>query len=120
MSFRELDPSLAASVAYARPEIMLTAFSRPELLAWLSPEERVRHARFRFESDRDIYLVAHALTRRMLGRVIGVASAALEFAAGEHGRPELVAPEAARGFRFNLSHTHGLVACAVTRTADIG
>lgn len=120
MSFAPLSGSLAASVAYARPEIILTAFSRDELLAFLGDEERVRHARFRFESDRDIYLVAHALTRRMLGRVIGVPSGALEFAAGEHGRPELVAPEAARGFRFNLSHTHGLVACSVTRGADIG
>jgi 4'-phosphopantetheinyl transferase len=121
MSFRDLDdPSLAASVAYARPEIILTAFSREDLLHYLGPEERVRHARFRFESDRDIYLVAHALTRRMLGRLIGVSSDALEFAAGEHGRPEIVGPESARGFRFNLSHTHGLVACAVTRGADIG
>jgi 4'-phosphopantetheinyl transferase len=120
MSFRVLDGSVDASVAYARPEIMLTAFSREELLHWLGAEERVRHARFRFESDRDIYLVAHALTRRMLGRVIGVASDVLEFAAGEHGRPEIVAPESARAFRFNLSHTHGLVACAVTRAADIG
>jgi 4'-phosphopantetheinyl transferase len=120
MSFRELDPSLHASVAYARPEIFLTAFSREELLEWLGAEERVRHARFRFEADRDIYLVAHALTRRMLGRLIGVPSDTLEFAAGEHGRPEIVGPDAARGFRFNLSHTHGLVACAVTRAVDIG
>ncbi|HKP64078.1 MAG TPA: 4'-phosphopantetheinyl transferase superfamily protein [Polyangiales bacterium] len=120
MSFAPLSASVAASVAYARPEIILTAFTREELLGFLGAEERVRHARFRFESDRDIYLVAHALTRRMLSRVIGVPSEALEFAAGEHGRPELVAPESARGFRFNLSHTHGLVACSVAHGADIG
>jgi len=86
----------------------------------LSEDERARHARFKFESDRDIYLVAHALVRRMLSNLTGAASDALQFVAGEHGRPEIVAPGPAAAFRFNLSHTHGLVACAVTREADIG
>jgi len=121
MAFRGLDDGvLRATIAYARPETILGALSRETLLEWLGREERERHARFRFERDRDIYLVAHALLRRMLARVTGVAPEALEFSAGEHGRPEISAPEGATAFRFNLSHTHGLVACAVCRGADIG
>jgi 4'-phosphopantetheinyl transferase len=109
-----------ATIAYARPEVILAAHSRERLLEGLSAGERERHARFRFETDRDVYLVAHSLVRRMLSRVTGAAPLALEFVAGEHGRPEIVAPGPAAAFRFNLSHTHGLVACAVTRAADIG
>jgi 4'-phosphopantetheinyl transferase len=112
--------SARATIAYARPETILAAHSREQLLAGLSADERERHARFRFETDRDIYLVAHALVRRMLSRLTGAAPHELRFVAGEHGRPEIAAPEPAAAFRFNLSHTHGLVACAVTRAADIG
>jgi 4'-phosphopantetheinyl transferase len=112
--------SLRASIAFARPEAILAVHGRETLLAGLSDDERVRHARFRFESDRDIYLVAHALVRRMLARIAGAPPESFGFLAGEHGRPEISSPELARAFRFNLSHTHGLVACAVTRAADIG
>jgi 4'-phosphopantetheinyl transferase len=121
MALLDLDhASLRASIAYARPEAILAVHARETLLAGLSDEERERHARFRFESDRDIYLVAHALVRRMLARVTGAPPESFAFVAGEHGRPEISAPELARTVRFNLSHTHGLVACAVTRAADIG
>lgn len=121
MAVFELDQAqLDAYIAYARPDAILAVHSRDRLLTLLSPEERERHARFHFERDRDIFLVAHALVRRMLSRVIGTAPESLAFQAGEHGRPELVAPDVARAFRFNLSHTRGLVACAVARAADIG
>jgi 4'-phosphopantetheinyl transferase len=121
MAFRSLDDGdLSATIAYARPETILGALSRETLMDWLGREERERHARFRFERDRDIYLVAHALLRRMLGRVTGILAESLEFAAGEHGRPEISGPDSARGYRFNLSHTHGLVACGVSRGTDIG
>lgn len=121
MALFDLDQdSLRVGIAYARPEAILAVHSREALLEGLSENERVRHARFRFESDRDIYLVAHALVRRMLARVAGAAPESFEFVAGEHGRPEISAPAVASAVRFNLSHTHGLVACAVTRDADIG
>lgn len=121
MALFDLDhDSLSASIAYARPTAILAVHARETLLAGLSDDERVRHARFRFESDRDIYLVAHALVRRMLARIAGAAPESFGFVAGEHGRPEISAPELARTLRFNLSHTRGLVACAVTRAADIG
>lgn len=109
-----------AAIHYARPDAVIALHGRSELLRALSADERERHARFRFERDQDTYLVAHVLVRRVLARVAGVASDALEFASAEHGRPELVAPASACELRFNLSHTHGLVACAVTRRADIG
>jgi 4'-phosphopantetheinyl transferase len=121
MPLSDLDSaSLRASIAYARPAEILAVHARERLLEDLSEDERTRHARFRFESDRDIYLVAHALVRRLLSRICGAALDSFAFTAGEHGRPEISTPAHATGVRFNLSHTHGLVACAVARGAEIG
>lgn len=112
----------AAHALYARPREVLQTVGEARLLAYLSEDERERHARFHYPEDRAIYLVAHALTRLSLARVLGREPAALSFSASERGRPELAGPEAelAPRLRFNLSHTHGLVACALTLEADVG
>jgi 4'-phosphopantetheinyl transferase len=110
----------AAVVLYARPEVILASAPNEALLAVLSADERERHARFHFRSDRDAYLVAHTLTRRMLASLAGVEPHELEFRAAEHGRPELAAPARACELSFNLSHTRGLVACAVARGCSVG
>jgi 4'-phosphopantetheinyl transferase len=123
MSWPSLDALRgAAHAVYARPAEVLLQVGEAPLLAHLSEAERERHARFHFAEDRDIFLVAHALTRVRLARALGCAPAALSFSASERGRPELAGPHAALEprLRFNLSHTHGLVACALTLEADIG
>jgi 4'-phosphopantetheinyl transferase len=52
--------------------------------------------------------------------VLGLAPHALRFVASERGRPELAGSAADSGMRFNLSHTRGLVACAIAQTCDVG
>jgi 4'-phosphopantetheinyl transferase len=89
-------------------------------LALLSPEERARHDRFHFERDRHVYRVAHALLRTTLSRYAPVAPAEWCFVTTPHGRPELVSATDKPPLRFNISHTHGLVACAVTLARDLG
>jgi 4'-phosphopantetheinyl transferase len=86
----------------------------------LSSEERERAARFHFQEDRESYLVAHSLTRGVLAELTRTKPAELTFELGSHGRPELVQPEQPGRLRFNLSHTRGMVACAVTLEHDIG
>jgi 4'-phosphopantetheinyl transferase len=49
-----------------------------------------------------------------------VPPAAWRFAAGPHGRPEVAEPREHRGLRFNLSHTDGLVGCALVREHPVG
>jgi 4'-phosphopantetheinyl transferase len=110
----------AAWVWYAHPEQILASTARAPLLELLSEDERSRHARFRFEHDRDQFLVAHALTRCVLSELAGITPSELEFSVGEHGRPELAGPGCALAWRFNLSHTRGLVACGVALGSDIG
>jgi 4'-phosphopantetheinyl transferase len=86
----------------------------------ISPDESARQQRFRFQEDRDSYLLAHAVCRSVLAQLCQVEALALRFEAGEHGRPELIFPRCDPRLRFNISHTRGLVACAVALGHDVG
>lgn len=86
--------------------------------ALLSADELARHDRFMFARSRRQFTVARALVRQVLAAYTRVPAAALRFVANAHGRPELAEPAGA--LRFNLSHTAGLAALAVTRAGEIG
>ncbi|MDQ3265856.1 MAG: 4'-phosphopantetheinyl transferase superfamily protein [Myxococcota bacterium] len=88
-------------------------------LAVLTPEEQVRHDRFRFPEHRHHYLVTRALVRTTLSRYVARGPADWRFTQNSHGRPELPEPELS-WLRFNLSNTDGLVACVVARDREVG
>lgn len=109
-----------AHVWYVFPE---TA-TRPELLLayreLLAAEERAQQQRFRLPETRQHYLVAHALVRTTLSRYVDVDPRRWVFARNRYGRPEIAAPRLRVPLRFNLSHTDGLIACAVVQGLDVG
>jgi 4'-phosphopantetheinyl transferase len=105
-------------VALARPDDFAEPKRRSMLAALLSDDERQRLAQFRFESDRQLFLVAHALLRITLSRHADIEPYAWRFRTGSHGRPEIV--QSRSRLRFSLSHTCGLAACAVMLDRDIG
>jgi 4'-phosphopantetheinyl transferase len=85
--------------------------------AWcLSAAEHERAARFVFERDRLAYTAAHGLLRRMLTEFHQLPPLAWQFSNNAYGRPQLD-PEhhGINPPRFNLSHTRGRVAVALTR-----
>jgi len=84
------------------------------------PEEQEKHRRFRFPKHRHQYLVTRALARTMLSRYTGIEPALLHFHNNRYGRPELMLSKEHPAVRFNLSHTDGLIACAVVLNRDIG
>jgi 4'-phosphopantetheinyl transferase len=87
----------------------------------LSADERARFERFVFEDDRRDFAIAHALLRRSLSEWEPVAPDAWMFSAGVNGKPELTAPFHARTrLDFNVTHTKGLVACAIGRDLSLG
>ena len=88
--------------------------------ATLSEEERARAGRIRVAEARRGFVVAHALLRASLSRAVPLAPAAFRFQEGERGKPELAGPREAAGLRFSLSHTDGLVACALARDVAVG
>lgn len=91
-----------------------------DCFALLDAEERHRYARFVFDRHRLAYLISHAFLRRTLSRYVRVPAHAWHFAHNKYGRPEAVLPPGCPPLRFNLSHTEGLAACAVTLGRDVG
>ena len=95
-----------------------------DVYAWckrvLSADENERRKKFLREADGRSFLLAHGLVRAVLSRYCEVAAASWSFAAGEHGRPEIIHPGAPAGLRFNLSHTRGRIAVLVHSGADAG
>jgi 4'-phosphopantetheinyl transferase len=89
----------------------------PNLLNYLSADERVRAARFRLEADRWAFAAAHAGLRALLGPMVSCAPHALRFAAGVTGKPYLDDEGRCAAVQFSISHTRGCVAIAVARSA---
>lgn len=91
------------------------------LRAVLSAEERTRADRFIRDADRSTYIVAHALARVRLSHHGPTAPADWRFDIGTHGCPSVVSSQAGTPpLAFNLSHTDGLVAVAVSRGRPVG
>ncbi len=90
-------------------------------LAVLSAHERARYTRFAFAEDRRDFALAHALLRRTLSECHALPPDAWTFVTESGGKPAL-SPElrAATSLSFSISHTRGLVACAVARDAIAG
>ena len=117
----ELLPTNAVHVSLVSPENPDAADYLHLYDKLLNGEERERMARLVFARDRKRFLITRALVRTMLSRYAGVAPADWKFIANVHGRPEILdRPPGVPDLRFNLSHTEGLIACAVTIGREVG
>ena len=88
--------------------------------ATLSPGEKERAGKFKFEKHRNRFIAGRGLMRETLGRVLQSNPAALEFGYSERGKPELAAPFLTSGIHFNLAHSENLALLAVTRIGSVG
>jgi 4'-phosphopantetheinyl transferase len=107
--------ALAAYQAHiwcADPDELAGNGATARAFALISDDERVRLARVRQALDQRLFLATRALVRQVLSRYEPIAPDAWRFTTNAHGRPEV---SGASALRFNLSHTHGLVVCAVAR-----
>jgi 4'-phosphopantetheinyl transferase len=120
---RQILAAELASVAHVwllKTDTVTTPAQLADSAAILSPDETEICHRFRFEADRHLYLVSHAMLRQVLSAYTDIDPAAWRFSRNTHGRPEIASPVLALPLRFNLSHTRGLAACVVTRVVDCG
>jgi len=88
----------------------------PEYRDLLDPVERERAARFRFEVDRERFIIAHGLLRTLLGEQLGEHPGELHIARGPYGKPYIAGSD----LRFNLSDTKDALLIAFTRGQEIG
>lgn len=91
----------------------------------LNAEEAAQERRFYFADDRKRYLVTRAMVRMLLSRYAPVAPEHWVFSKNAYGRPVIAdkivgAENQARDLSFNISHTRGLIALAVTRGRELG
>lgn len=117
----ELLPTKEVHVSLVAPDNPEAAEHLHRYQELLNGEERERMARLVFARDRKRFLITRALVRTMLSRYAGVKPADWKFIANVHGRPEILdRPPGVPDLRFNLSHTEGLIACAVTIGREVG
>lgn len=85
----------------------------------LSSEEAAREQRFLAQGARLQFLAGRALIRTVLSQYAAVDPPAWVFTCNAYGKPSIAAP-VSTGLEFNLSHTDGLVVCAVTWGRAVG
>jgi 4'-phosphopantetheinyl transferase len=83
----------------------------------LSPDERERAARFRFDDLRRSFAVARGALRCLLGGYLDIEPAGIKMQYGPKGKPALAGGEP---MEFNLAHSGGMAAFAFTRGCPIG
>jgi 4'-phosphopantetheinyl transferase len=91
-----------------------------QMEASLSPDERARADRFHFTNDKNRFVAARGLLRKLLGAYLRKSPAELEFSYGQHGKPALSGENSASGLCFNLSHSSGLAVYAIARQRNLG
>jgi 4'-phosphopantetheinyl transferase len=84
----------------------------------LSEEERLRARRFQFDADRNRFLLSHALCRLMLSSQGEYEPAFWQFDREIQGRPYVT--NSISPLDFNLSHTRGMVGCALSTSGRVG
>jgi len=91
----------------------------------LDGNERARLDRFKRDEPKVSYAAAHGLVRRVLSHYVDLPPRDWRYVFGKHGRPDIDPQtpgltEAGRQLVFNLSHTRGLIAVAVSTCAATG
>jgi 4'-phosphopantetheinyl transferase len=87
----------------------------------LSADETEKARRFRFEKDRNNYINARSWLRKIIGNYLQIHPASLRFGYGEHGKPWLKNEAGNPHFlQFNLSHSEGVVICAIVQERAVG
>ncbi|MDG1986056.1 MAG: 4'-phosphopantetheinyl transferase superfamily protein [Planctomycetota bacterium] len=112
-------PTQRVEVWTLRPEDLTQEEARREHGHLMSEAEQARYQRFHGDRLRHDFLMARALVRRTLSRYADVQPEEWRFEIGSHGKPSVAATHRSP-LRFNLSHTRGLIACAVRAEEEVG
>jgi 4'-phosphopantetheinyl transferase len=108
-------PARGQVILWTMPVNNVDPDAKAAMRAVLSDEERARADRLKSECDNTLFVAAHALARTMLA-AHGAPNP--HFRTNPWGKPEIDA--VGNTLRFNLTHTRGLAACAVTEVDNLG
>ena len=113
-------PSLCGNDVHVWCAHLDSAVFAPWLAPILSPDERARALRFRFDHHRTAYVTGRGMLRLLLGRYLDSDPARLSFVPSPMGKPALAVEHNRDSIRFNVSHSNDLVLYAVTRDQEVG
>ena len=97
---------------------MLDRLDQDQSSSVLSPDEQERAARFVFARDRQRFVAAHLLLRRLLARHLRTTPAEVCFSSDRNGKPTLSGY--AHPPSFNLSHSQDAVVIAISLGGEVG
>jgi 4'-phosphopantetheinyl transferase len=82
----------------------------------LDPDERARAERFRFDADRERFVLGHGFLRETLATALELEPSEIRYGRGTHGKPFIEG----HSVRFNFSDTKDSVLVGFTKGVDIG
>ena len=91
-----------------------------DCMRMLSDTEKNGTARFRFQTDREHFIIAHGMLRKVLSRYLDVAPSRLKFSCGVYGKPVLEGIPDGCSLCFNMSHSHDIALFALAWNSRIG
>jgi len=83
----------------------------------LSPSEKAKAARFRFEEDRGRFIVGRAVLRKLSSQYMGCKTNEVRFGYNQFGKPYY---ENSTLLKFNLSHSNKLAVIGFSSNLEIG
>ncbi len=114
-------PMLGADEVHVwRADLDLRTPEVQDLGRTLSADELERAERFRFQRDRDRFIVGRGLLRAMLGRYLGLQPTQVHFCYGPRGMPSLGMESVGKPLRFNLSHSDRLALYSFAYGREVG
>jgi 4'-phosphopantetheinyl transferase len=94
--------------------------ARDAIYALLSPQEQERMTCLRRTRDQTLFLLARGLMRTVLASYLDCKCHEVRFAANDYGKPILHADSRHPPLQFNLTHSRGAAALAVSRDREVG
>jgi 4'-phosphopantetheinyl transferase len=103
-----------------RAVLDLPSSSLQEFKSKLSADERIKADRFRFERDRNRFIVSSGILKTILGYYIGTEPGEIRFCYENRGKPRLDDAFHDTGIHFNVCHSEGLALYIFTRDHKVG
>ena len=120
-------PCLPASPVLSSKEVHIwyvsleqLAIHSPYLSQILSKDERARAIKYRFDRDRQEFIVRRSLLRTILSQYLSVEPSRVQFGYGPYGKPHLAGEFDNDLLQFNLAHSHELAVYAFTHKRQVG
>ena len=105
---------------YASSNELGKIINKVEAQSLLSKEEISRYQRYYFEKDKQEFLYARFLLRKVLTEYIpAIKPEDWDFSFNQYGKP-LINNEKTPELNFNISHSNGFIACGISKSFQIG